>query len=108
MKKFSKFVASSLLAISLISTMSIAAFAWENIYYPEGGKHTYGVSQPGNGYEFGYSYYHHNSKSHGSKVYYNGRLEKDSGKYLPGYTSTATGSSIKSGATTFNFYYDFR
>lgn len=50
MKFFAKTGAKLLLVASILTTTSITAYAWQNVTYPDGGKWTYGVSQPGNGY----------------------------------------------------------
>lgn len=107
MKSFSKLCTSLLLGASIITASSVTAFAWGNISYPDGGTHNYGVKQPGNGYEMGYSYYYHGSRSHGSSVAHNGKVVGDSGKYAAGSTSIANGPSVQVGQYTIDQYYRF-
>lgn len=103
MKKLTK---SLLLTALILTTMSISAFAWQSSYTTEeGGTHTYGVSQPGNGSEMAFSYYYHPTLTHTSSVTYDGKLYT-SGAYAPGRTSIANGPSVPSGTVTFHWYYN--
>ena len=95
MKKSSKLTTSLLLAASLVSTMSISAFAWDSVTYPDGGKWAYGYTDPGNSYYMGYSYYHHDYNAHTSSVSLDGTLYRSS-ITAPGYTSKVNAPSSQS------------
>lgn len=105
MKYFTKLGASLLLGASIITTSSITAAA--AITYPDGGTWNHGIKQPGNGYEMGYSYYHHGSSSHATSITHNGKVVADSGKYAAGYTATINGPSVQIGTYNIQPWYRF-
>ncbi|MGL5567783.1 MAG: hypothetical protein ACRDB9_00930 [Cetobacterium sp.] len=97
-----KLITSFLLTASIISTVSVSAFAWQQSIPHNGGTLTYGVVQPGNGYEMGYSYYYHTSP-HIAVVYYN-YYGIPSTRALGYTTAKINGDSIQtSDNTSFDF-----
>ena len=105
MKFFKKITTTLLLSASIVTTLSVAALA--GITYPEGVTLNAGIKRPGNGYEMGYSYYYHGSKSHASSITHDGKVVADSGRYAKGYTSMANGPSVQEGKFNIEAYYRF-
>lgn len=105
MKKMKKIIMSASLAASLLLTSGAVAFAWSNSVTPrEGGRWTYGVEEPGNGYHMGFSYFYHGSRAHRSSVSLDGQLYR-SPDTAPRYTSIINAPSSQS--TDIHQYYGF-
>ena len=94
MKKTKKIVSSLALGIALVGATCVSASAWENYVSADGGMWRYGLagSDP---YYMGYSYYHHNTRVHGSSASLAGRISRSVLK-APGYTSCANTESLQS------------
>lgn len=103
MSKIKTIVASLMLVATLVGGVSVTAKAWEKYVSVSGGKWRYGLTGSGE-YHMGYSYYHHNSRAHGSSASLAGRLSQ-SYKTAPGYTSCANTESLCS--TDVKTYYKF-